>query len=360
MSDQSKPERPRQVTVAAGLIIGGSLVVVATVFERITGLHTIETRESIQEFLSEPPGDGLGLEVDGVLTILQTLAMVAGGCATAAAILGYQVLQRSKSARIALSVLAVPLFLTGIAAGGFMSSVVAAAAVMLWFQPARDWFDGIARKTPEQTSRSSRVGAAGGGARSETPPPPAPPPPTATPRAFPGFGAPGSSSPVWDPDTRQLPPVDSVARPPRPAAVVWACVIAWASCGLVIAFMAMSVLVLATAPDLVFDEMRRQNPDLTDPTYTDAAIRSATYTAAAITILWSATAIVITVLAYRRVRWAWIGLLVSSILVTVFFLFATSGSFVFVLPLAVSLATIVLLVRPDVRAWYASHGSVSP
>lgn len=350
MSEQRKPVRPRQVTVAAGLIIGGSLIVVATVFQRISSLHTIETRESIQEFLSKPPGDGFGLEVDGVLTILQNLAMVAGGCATAAAILGYHVLQRSKSARIALSVLAVPLFLTGIAAGGFMSSVVVAAAVMLWFQPARDWFDGIERRSPEPTSSSARPGAAGGGARSGTAPPS---PPAAMPRAFPGFGASGSSSPVWETDTPQLSAGDSVERAPRPAAVVAACVIAWAGCGVVIAFMAMSVLVLVASPDLVFDEMRRQNPDLAGPTYTDAAIRSAFFMVAGLAILWSATAIVITVLAFRRVRWARTGLLVSSILVTVFFLFATTRSLVFVLPLSASVATIVLLVRPHVRAWYA-------
>ena len=49
--------------------------------------------------------------------------------------------------------LAVPLFVTGLVTGGFVSSVVAAAAVMLWFQPARDWFDGVVRE-PQPTGRS--------------------------------------------------------------------------------------------------------------------------------------------------------------------------------------------------------------
>ena len=44
--------------------------------------------------------------------------MVAGGCAAAAAILGYHVLQRSRGARIALTVLAVPLFVSGLVTGG--------------------------------------------------------------------------------------------------------------------------------------------------------------------------------------------------------------------------------------------------
>lgn len=358
MSEQSKPERPRQVTVAAGLIIGGSLIVVATVFERISGLHTIETRESVQQFLSEPPGDGLGLEVDGVLTILRTLAMVAGGCATAAAILGYQVLQRSKSARIALSVLAVPLFVTGIVTGGFMSSVVVAAAVMLWFQPARDWFNGIARKAPEPKPRSARVGAARTGAGTDAP---APPPPAATPRAFPGFGAPGATpSPVGEPDTRQLVAGDRVDQSRRPRALVGACVLAWVCCALAIVVMVMSVLVLVAAPDLVFDEVQRQNPDLADQGLTEAAITKTTYIAAGLATIWAATAIVIAVLAYRRVSWARLGLLVSSSIAAVFFLVATYSNFFLVLPLAASVATIVLLVRPEVRAWCASRGSVSP
>ena len=77
--------------------------------------------------------------------------MVTAGCATAAGILGYQVLRRSRSARAAVTVLAVPLFLAGMVTGGFITSVVAASAAILWLQPARSWFDGTAppaRRTP--------------------------------------------------------------------------------------------------------------------------------------------------------------------------------------------------------------------
>ena len=59
--------------------------------------------------LESLPADGLGLSVDAARTALRVSAMVAAACATAAAILGYQVMQRSRSARVALSVLAVPL-----------------------------------------------------------------------------------------------------------------------------------------------------------------------------------------------------------------------------------------------------------
>ena len=156
----SAPPRPRQVTLAATLIICGSVLVVLTVFDRIAGLQTLETRESIEKFLAEPPGNDLGLGVQGVLDILRVFGMVAAGCATAAAILGYHVLRRNRSARLALTLLAVPLFVSGIVTGGFLSSVVAAASVMLWFQPSRDWFNGVVREE-RPTPASARATGSG-------------------------------------------------------------------------------------------------------------------------------------------------------------------------------------------------------
>ncbi|WP_341241793.1 hypothetical protein, partial [uncultured Nocardioides sp.] len=148
------------MTVAAWLIILGSVFVVFSAFGQVSAGSSLETRERIETLLSEPPADGLGLAVDTVLEILRVVAMVAAAAATATAILGTQVLQRSRSARLWLSVLAVPLFLSAAFIGGFMGALVAAAVVMLWLQPARSWFageplperfnaDGTLRKTEE-------------------------------------------------------------------------------------------------------------------------------------------------------------------------------------------------------------------
>ena len=120
--------RPRQVTLVGWLTMVGSVAVVALVFDRLAGLNSLETRQAVEKFLAEPPGSDLGVGVDGVLSVIRTLSMVAAGCATAAAILGYQVLRRSRSARLALTVLAVPLFVAGMVTGGFVSSLVAASA----------------------------------------------------------------------------------------------------------------------------------------------------------------------------------------------------------------------------------------
>ena len=72
-----------------------------------------------------------------------------------------------KGARVALSVLAVPLFVTGLVSGGIGSAVVTAAIVMLWFQPARDWFDGITR-APAPKPLASPTPPRPGGTRCST------------------------------------------------------------------------------------------------------------------------------------------------------------------------------------------------
>ncbi len=73
------PHRPRQVTLAGWMIMVGSAVVVFSAFERVSGLRSIESQEAVADFLSEPPGDGLGLSVDQVLDLIQLLSLVAGG-----------------------------------------------------------------------------------------------------------------------------------------------------------------------------------------------------------------------------------------------------------------------------------------
>src|SRR6478609_5732199 len=200
MADVSEPTpaRPRQVTMAGWMIMVGSVFAIALVFERVSGLHTLESQAAIREFLAKPPGSDLGIGVDAVVTTIRTLAMVTAGCAAAAGILGYQVLRRSRSARLAVTVLAVPLFLAGMVTGGFITSVVAASAAILWLQPARSWFDG----TTPPPRRTAPVSSA----------------PVVPPAASP-------ADPFAAPTTPVAPPAPAAAA--RPQAVVWACVLTW-------------------------------------------------------------------------------------------------------------------------------------
>jgi hypothetical protein len=329
VSEQT-PTRPRQVTLAAWLIMVGSVVVIAMVFDRLTGLHTMETRDSVEKFLAEPPGNDLGVGVQGVLDLLRTLSMVAAGCATAAAILGYQVLRRSRSARLALTVLAVPLFLTGMVTGGFVSSVVAASAAMLWLQPARDWFDGVTRTAPTRAPAAPV-------APQQLPPPTSAPVPGPPPAAWPApYAAPLA-----------------VAAPGRPVAVVWACVLTWIFSSLTALGMTASAIAIAVQPALMFDEVHRQNPDLAAQGVTDGILAAASYVVAGFVLLWCVSAIVFAVLVWRRVAWARIVLMVcAASCAALSLLGSVFGAFLLVLPLVASGVVVALLVRSDARPWF--------
>src|SRR4051794_22205787 len=142
MSPETTAPRPRQVTFASYLVIASSVLLVLSVFERLAGLRSLESRDAVERFVSQPPGSDLGVGVEAVLDIVRTVSMAAAALGAAAAVLGYYVLQGNRSARVGLTVLAVPLVLCGLVTGGFLASVVAASVAMLWLAPARLWFAG--------------------------------------------------------------------------------------------------------------------------------------------------------------------------------------------------------------------------
>jgi hypothetical protein len=319
---ESKPARPPQVAIAGWLVVAGSVVVVLMAFSRVADLRSLETKEAIEAYLSSSPGDSLGLTVSGVQTILRIASMVAAACAATTAILGWQVLQRSRGARLALSLLAGPLFVTGFVGGGFASAVVTAAIVMLWFQPARDWFDGITRAAPERPAPLPSVPRA---PAAQSPlldlPPPSGPPLYAAPYAA---GAPASRSAAQ-----------------RPAPVVWACAVAWASTAVVFLMFSVVLLELALAPDSLREEMRRQNPDLT---MSDADLTRLLVVVSLVLVVWSAGAALLTLLVWRGVPWAALALSVSAAL-----------SCLALVPIVAGIATVVLLQRPESRAWLTAR-----
>lgn len=333
--NQPAPARPRQVTLAGWLIMIGSAIVVAMVFDRVGALHTLETRESVEKFLAEPPGSDLGVGVDGIITLLRITSMVAAGCATAAAILGYQVLRRSRSARLALTVIAVPLFLTGMVTGGFASSVVAAAALMLWLQPSRDWFQG--------TSTTTNTGAA---ARAAAPRAQAPVAPAASPYAVAQPPAVGGPAPA---------PVSTATGPdlPRPTAVMRASVLTWIFSGLTAVGLLITAAVIAVSPDTVLDDVHRRSPELEEQGISDDLLLAVTFVMIAAFVLWCVGAAVLAALVLRGVDWARIVLVVSAAIAAAVSLVALlAGAFLLVLLLTASVATILLLVRPDTAAWF--------
>jgi hypothetical protein len=329
------------VTLAGWLVVAGSVVMVVMAFSQVADLRSLETREAIEDYLSRPPGEELGISVSRAQFLLQIALMVAAATATATAILGWQVLQRSKGARIALTALAAPLFVTGLASGGIAAAVVTAAIAMLWFQPARDWFDGISRPTavPRQVPPVPRQA------------PPAPPSPPVAGR-----------DPLLDLPPPTGPPVHpapyAAARQPatgvparRPSAVAWACILTWVSSATTLVVLGVTVAALAADPDMI-EDARRQNADLANAGLTDTVLRNAVYATSAVVILWSLVAVLLAVLAWRRSRWAAIALVVSAGLAGGLCLLTLVGSFVLLVPLAACAATVALLLRPEARAWF--------
>lgn len=347
MSEPSPNARPRQVTLAGWLTMLGSVFVVLLVFERVSGLHTIETRESVERFLAEPPGSDLGVGVDGVLSIMRTLALVAGGCATAAAILGWHVLKRSRSARLGLTILAVPLFVTGMVTGGFVSSLVAASAVMLWLQPARDWFDGVTRQpAAAPTAAPGAVAApARSDARSDARPDARP---DATSDA--ASRAASGAAPGW--------PAVAMPTAARPSAVTWACILTWAGSGLTALGAIASGVLLAMQPHVLLDQVQQQNPELEAQGVSDDLLIGLTFAMLAGFVAWAVAAAVVAIFVLRGREWARITLVVSaSTAGAVFLLGSVLGAFVLALTLATCAMAVVLLVRPEVRAWFQARRS---
>jgi hypothetical protein len=323
-TDRPVPERPRQVTLAGWLIVVGSVLTVLSAFERMSGLHSLETQEAISDFLSQPPGDGLGLSVDGAQSLLRVLALVAGATAAAAAILGFQVLSRSRSARVALTVLALPLFVGGMAVFGFLAALVVISVVMLWLQPAKDWFDGVTPARPAE-----RTAAA----------------PTALVRpaeAGPAAGRPDAA---------------------RPSSVTAACIVTWVVCGLVLGVLGTTLLVLLAAPDLVFDEVRRQDPGFGQDGLSEGEVRQAAFVGCAVVGAWCVAAIGFAVAAFNGYRWGWVALLISTVVAGAASALLMLGSLVLVVPMAAAAVTVGLLLRPESRAWcrrtVRRRGSVS-
>jgi hypothetical protein len=345
--------RPAQVTIAAWLVMAGSVIVVVTAFDQVAGLHTMETREAVEDFLDDGLGKSLGLDVQGALTAMRVLSMVAAACATAAAILGYQILQRSRSARMVLTILAAPLFVTGVVVGGLVPAMVVGAIVMLWFQPARDWVDG---KTPRPVP--ARAAASPPPPPARTTPPAATPTPTGSgePRAVTGFGAPVSLL-----DSLPPPRTAPIGAAPfrlsgRPAALTWACVLTWVGAGLTFVAMLATTVVMIASPDVVVDELLRQNPSLEDDGLTAESLRSTVLYASSLLVLWSLVAMVLAGYAWTGRQWAWTGLVVSSSSAALLGVLAALTNPVLLLPVGVCVAATVLLLRPEVRAFVNRSG----
>ena len=303
-------------------IIGSAFIVVAA-FEYVGRLRTVQGREAVAESLRDSAQGGLGLPLDDWLQILHVSSLVTAACAAAAGILAWYALRRDRSARVGLAVVALPLFVAGTMTNNLLTAFVAVSAVLLWTQPARDWFDGVTRPEPRPAGW--------------------PPLEQTQPRADTPAGAPTESA------FEAQPTPAKPAQAARPAAVRWACVATWVGCALTALIAMATGLVVAGEPQPLIDTLRRGAIGPQEQ-YPDALFLASFYFYLAVVVAVAAATAAVAGFVWRRHDWARILLLVLSCVAVV----AGILSGFWGLPAFVTaLLTIGLLRRSDVAAWFA-------
>jgi hypothetical protein len=261
--------------------------------------------------------------------------MVVAACATASLVLGFGVLRRDHRSRLALTVLAVPLFLGGMLTGGLWTSIAASASVLLWLGPSGDWFAG---RTPERRPEPEAPRPPVQQRRPQVPVPPPTAGPTAAPMA--AWQHPGTTYPQVQPRGRR-----------RPSTIVTACVLTWSLSGLVIGLMSLTVGVAVAAPDTMWREILRQQPQVADQGISRDEVFAAAQVLGIVGIAWAVVAIVLAALVYRGSNGARVALAVSGYAAAALCLLGTLSSPLMLVPLLVCAGGASLLVRPESRAW---------
>ena len=354
MSEQKSYPRPRQVTTAAIIGAVGGALLVLSLFDSVGRLQTVEMRDAVEEFLAEPPGDGLGVSVAWVLDALHVVMLVNGALAAVATVLAVYLFWGHRGARIGFTVTAGILVFTSPFSGGVLAVLLAVAAVMLWSRPAREWFAGRDPAVPT----ADEVFAA---RRREQPDPSWAPPSVRPDRADPagwspdrdrsgdgpggpeadGAGGP-SRSPSEDGPAREERPSDrpppamhrfgdpvrqpwqppapqlhaSPAQPAstgRPGAVVGAALLTWTLTSLVLLVFGVTVAMLMGAQDALLDSIA-QDPAAATLDMPTTDLLALLWVVSAVVIFWCLCAVALGVLVLKRQGWARVLLTISSVM----------------------------------------------
>lgn len=384
MSDSGAAPRPRQLTVAGGFVVAGSLFLLLSVFDSLATLDSVDTRAEVEQMLSSASGQGLGLTVSQALTGMRIGLQVAAVCAAAALVLGVFVLRRHNGARLALSVVAVPILLTSPLSGGLLGIAVAVATATLWSGPARDWFAGrpvreaapLFRRGEERKDTSSRGDADRPNPSHPTtqaPERPVPPPvvgplstgqPSQRPPESSGFGAapvqqpsawPGQQTDQqagWPSQQTAIAPsayAPFASKPPVPAQVRIACFLTWGFSGLV-ALMYVGVLAFLVIDQDQLVRLLTESPAWTQAGLDESLLVPVLWIGCLMFLGWALGAMALAWLTWRRHNWARY-LLVTSAVVA-----AIASTFAFPIGLVhqiVCIGVVVLLVSRPARAWFA-------
>jgi hypothetical protein len=374
--NESQERRPTQVTIAAGAIIVGALLLFFSGFDSMDNLHTVDFRERVASALSAGGASGLGLTVDQVIGWARVATLVSGGAAAAAAVLGWFALQRHRGARICLTLIAVVLIICAPLGGGALAAFVAVAIAMLWSGQARDWFAGRPVRQREQVTEGPRRSPPEGatawsddpGPTSQGPPAPDPAAPSSpaptrgfgeAPTSAPVFGQPGPapqqpSYPGPEPPSPSYPGWQTWQSAPaavdrRPGGVVAACVLTWVFAGASAVVFAFVGVWLAVAPGPLVSRLASMQ-DFQDAGLPESMIQPVLWVAVALYVGWAVAACVVAFFAWRRHNWARILLVVSAVGAFLLGVFAFPFSIAHIIACGV---TAGLLLGGASNRWYA-------
>ncbi|MCX6396759.1 MAG: hypothetical protein NTV23_09765 [Propionibacteriales bacterium] len=351
MSSPDPSARPAQVTVAGWSVAVASAFLLLSAFDSLNSLNSVETRDQLIQAIDEGNLKGLGISVAEALDVKRWALYVSALAAVVTGVLGIFVLQRDKTARIGLTVAAVPIVLTVPITGSFLAMLVGAGAAVLWTLPARDWFAGrpVTRREPRPAAP-----------RDQSPPPaPAPwVPPTAVtppggpePAASAGWGeAPATTTtyPAYDASTGSAVPLSHQEL--RPRQVRNACLITWVFSGLT-AIGYLAVLVAVSIDSQAMIDMVTESPAW-DPSYDEGIIVGAAVAGSILMLLWCAAVAVVAVFTWRGAPWARVVHLISTGVAAVFALLALPWSLAH---LAAVGAVLGLLLSAPARSWFTSR-----
>src|SRR4051812_45561072 len=370
-SDGPTLKRPRPVTTGVVIAIVSSSLLLLQLADTLTTLHTLATREAIEDFMRKPPGDGLNLTVAQFIEVIRWYALISGALAAMALVFAVFVLQRHRGARIGLTITSGLLVLT-MPLTGLAPAFLCVAAVLVWTRAGRDWYSGRTRieafETPTSLPLMTEQGPPPspypfGTPPGEVPPawPPSPtpqapaePPASTAPSAYPayppysgyppqlGFGYPGYGGPA-PPDPN-----------PRPWTVTAAAVLTFIGAGATALLMLMFVLVLAAGADSFvrqFDTAARDS----NLVMTREQVIALGWGVAAVFLFWSVVSIVLAVLALRRSNGARIALAASAGMTVVVSLIAIM-SVISAFSLLLGIAALVLLFTGGANEWYRTRG----
>ncbi|RNL60481.1 DUF4064 domain-containing protein [Nocardioides marmoriginsengisoli] len=197
---------------------------------------------------------------------------------------------------------------------------------------------------------------------------PAQPPAYPTPSAPPAYEQGAYGQPYAQPNYAQQqygawsPPTPGPDK--RPGTVTAAAVITWISCALSLGFAALMFVFAAVMDQAFFDDIERElEKDGTDVDMSDLDVndlRTGLIVIGIILLVWSLSAIVAAVFAYRRSNGGRITLVVSA---SVAIIPLALGTITVLLPglfLIAAITTIVLLFTGGANEWYKSKNQLAP